>query len=388
MRKLTRVISNRRLTAESRMAIARSFAPEALWLEPAVDWRPSSRLSRKGFTMIELLVSIAIISLLVSLLLPAVQQARESARRIQCQNNVRNIGIALLQSTEAADRFPACGNFGLNGVNYHGWVVDILPWIEENDIANLWDKNLPRDAPGNLALTNLHISVLACPDDISATGGGDLSYIVNGGVGFTATYTDGTVDCPVDPSFTRVDFNGNGVVCPGAPALDGTPSDKAFFFKTGLFFNETWKLDITVRHHRFATVLDGLSQTAMLSENVRTGYNPDKSTGNWATNDPLLTSFYIGDPCQNADCSQGNVDYSRCNVGSAAINSGLFLPEGTSPRPNSFHVGGVYIGFGDGRVKFVSQSIDGGVYAAIVSPQGVQLRNSPLAQSIASDADY
>jgi len=335
--------------------------------------------NRFAITVVELLVSMAIISILVAVLIPAVQKTRGAARRLQCQNNLRNIGLALYQATDVTGRFPACGNFGHDGP-HHGWVIDALPWLDRNDVAVQWEKEQPIKSSGNLPLIDVHIPVLVCADDISVTGSGDLSYVVNGGVGFTVRYTDGTHDCPVDASWTRLDLNGNGVVCPGQPGSDGSPSDKDSFFKLGLFFNETWNWNITVRHHRFATVTDGLSQTAMLSENVRTGVNPARFTGNWATSNPYLTSFYIGNPCRSAACTLGNVDYGLANSQADSINSGLTQPEGTSPRPNSFHPGGVNMVFCDGRVQFLSQLISGHVYAALVSPQGTML-DGPLMQS-------
>ncbi len=340
---------------------------------------------RRGYSLIELLVSIGIISILVALIMPAVQQARAAARRTQCLNNTRNIALAVYNLTDSKDRFPACGYFA-QAVGQRSWVVDILPWIDQSIMFNEWDLEKSIADPANQAVAQRHLKLLTCPDDISVTGGGDLSYVVNGGVGFTVRWSDGTHDCPVVPSYSRIDLNGNGVVCSGTPNADGTPSDKDYFKAMGLFFNETWKWDVTIRHHRFASVLDGLSQTIMLTENVRTGADPANPNSNWASNNPYLTSFYIGNPCLNNRCDAGNVDYQRANSGQSAINSGLASPEGSSPVPNSFHTGGVSVAFGDGHVKFVSQSIDGGVYAALVSPQGQRLSDS--LQQVITAGDY
>jgi prepilin-type processing-associated H-X9-DG protein len=298
----------------------------------------------------------------------------------------------MLQVTEVNGRFPACGNFGRDqvtglGLGFHSWVVNVLPWIERNDIGSLWDMNKPASDPSNAALAQYFIAVLACPDDISVVHQGDLSYVVNGGVGFTAEI--GSVhDCPISTSEGKMDLNANSITCPVDPKTDGSPSDKEYFFDMGLFFNETWKWDVTVRHYTIAGVMDGMSNTVMLSENVRTGVDPATPGTNWASINPYLTSFYIGYPCTNGNCAQGNVDYNLANSGGAAINSGLTAPEGSSPRPNSFHAGGVHFGFADGRVKFVSQAINGRVYAAICSPRGSRLDKTPLKQEIASDADY
>jgi prepilin-type processing-associated H-X9-DG protein len=351
--------------------------------------------------MIELVVVMAILTLLIALAMPAIGRARLAARRSQCQNNLRNIGLAMLQATELADRFPAAGNFAKNpngqgSRSHHSWVIDVLPWLDQSNISSLWDKDKPIWDPVNQPLTQHHLAVLVCPDDISANGRrapfnvekGDLSYVVNGGAAFTIQYFTGVHDCPVAPNWQLIDFNGNGIVCPDNPADDGTPSDKDFFFRMGLFFLETWKWDVTIHHHRFGDVTDGMSNTIMLSENTRTGFDPAKPGQSWADPSPFLVSFYIGNPCNNNDCSDGFVDYSLANSGRAAINAGLSAAEGTSPYPSSFHDGGVNFVFGDGRVKFISQNINGMVYAALCSPQGSRLDGTPLAQGALSDAGY
>lgn len=344
------------------------------------------RQLRRGFTIIELLVTMGIIAILVSLLLPAVQQARTAALRTQCISHLRNVSLAVVNSTEQFDRFPASGSFGEKG-NHHNWVLDTLPWLDQKSIADRWNTDKRLTDPGNAALASIHIAVLTCPSDISVVGMGDLSFVVNGGVGFTSFFNS-VHDCPIDPGSNMLDLNGNGVACPPNDATDGTPSDKDYFFRLGLFFCETWKWNVSPpRHHRWATVLDGLSQTVLLSENIRTGYDPERPGTNWASPNPYLTSFFIGNPCANANCKSGNVDYKRANAGNSAINSGLASPEGTSPVPNSLHGGGVNMAYCDGHVSFMSQTIDGGVYAALVSPEGLRLNGTPLAQSAVS-VDY
>ena len=350
---------------------------------------------RGGYTVIELLVSIAVISILIALLLPAVQSARAAARRTQCKNNLRNIGLALVQVAETQGRFPASGNYGWNastssGQNHHTWVLDVLPYLEQASISDRWDKDRPITDPQNEPLMHSHVPVLTCPDDISVTGDGDLTYVVNGGIGFTVRYHNGVRDCPVDQDWKPLDLNGNGFACSSSnPNADGYPTDKDHFWKMGMFFLETWgDWEITRRHHRFGSVTDGLSNTILASENVRAGRDPSKANQTWANPNPYGHSFYIGNPCENADCSPGNVDYNRSNAGKHAINSGLASPEGSSPVPNAFHPGGVHMAFGDGRVQFISETISGPVYAALASPQGGRLSRTPLAQPIVGDGDY
>ncbi|MGH7134986.1 MAG: DUF1559 domain-containing protein [Pirellulales bacterium] len=133
-----------------------------------------------GFTLIELLISIGIIAMLMALLLPAVQQARESGRRNTCANNIRNLGLAVLAATEADRRFPASGYYHANSTSktYRApnWVCTILPRIERSDISVEWNRTADGADPSNQRLANIHIALLCCPDDPSLTGGGDLSY--------------------------------------------------------------------------------------------------------------------------------------------------------------------------------------------------------------------
>lgn len=347
-----------------------------------------SRKPRGGFSFVELIVVIAIIVTLASLGAPALSRSRQRARLLECSNNLRNVNLAMIQAADEMGRFPACGNFGKIGM-HHSWVLNVLPYLDQMVIYKDWNQDAGLNYPGNQTLAQTHVPVLTCPSDRSVdVEGGNLSFVVNGGVGFTAQIAS-VHDCPIDPQGRRLDMNGNGQTCIATGVLDGDPSDKDLFKKMGVFFNETWKWDISVRHHRMDSVVDGLSNTILLTENVRVGFDPaDPNVHNWASSNPYRTSFYIGNPCTNASCQSGTVDYSRCNTGSSAINSGVQGAEGASAVPNSFHDGGVNMAFGDGRVIFINEKLDGGVYAALVSPQGMLLDDTPLKQMIPSQGSY
>lgn len=351
---------------------------------------------RAGFTLVELLVVISIISMLMSMLLPAVMAARGTARKTQCQNNLRNVALATLSDTETKRRFPASGHFSVDGKKkQHSWVVTLLPSLERNDIASQWDFESPFDSPNNAALAKTRLPIVVCPDDdTSVSQGGDLSYVVNGGFGWTTGWP--TLDCPSSfhlnstPPLQPIDLNGDGVVCPVAQSMDAAPSDRTLFFRTGLFFLENWPVGTgTVRHHSPDSVFDGLSMTLMLTENVRAGYDP-YTQSNWACGEARRNSFFVSSyVCRDRRCSPGNVDYRKANdrTTGEAINSALDQAEGEAPWPSSYHVGGVNAAFADGHIKFLDEQIDGEVYAALVSPQG-SIVKGPLAQRVLGTSDY
>ncbi len=355
----------------------------------------ASRSNRSGFTLIELLVTISIIALLMALILPAIQSAREASRRVTCANHLRNVALAVLNETESQKRFPAAAYWGGPDKNnpgpHHNWVVDILPWIDRRDLADRWNMDELLTSPGNRQLADTHIAVLTCPSDISVNGAGDLSFAVNGGIG-ESTLLNNVQDCIVDPFNHVLDLNGNGLVCVAPGVDEGTPSDRTVFKYLGLFFNENWGFETgpgyqgTVRHHRPDSVTDGMSNTLLLAENVRTGYDPYAGGSNWSSADSRRTKVYFSHRiCASNVCSAGNVDLNRANSGDQSINSGKAAPEGEAPWPSSFHPGGVNVAFADGRVQFLSEGIDGRVYYSLFTPQGSRLQGTALDGGVSGD---
>jgi prepilin-type N-terminal cleavage/methylation domain-containing protein/prepilin-type processing-associated H-X9-DG protein len=361
--------------------------------------QPAPDRARTGFSLIELVVVMGIMGLLVALLLPAVQQSRETARRVQCLSQMRQIGMALVTHEEQTKRFPALGNYSATGPEiYHSWVVAILPGIDQGVIYNQWDFDQPHDdvvnsSNGQLARTPLPI--LACPSDVTAAAGqANQSYVVNAGIGWTEP-----VDCPFTISSisgggiarVRIDLSGDGIAC---PSTVGQEADRRLLKALGLFFAENWPAGSgTVRHHSFTSITDGASNTLMLAENVRAGFDPAFNT-TWASADVERQSFIIsGHACENFSCAPGGVNYARTNDRSTvpwslqAINSSLTQPEGEAPWPSSYHQGGVNVAFCDGRARFLSENVSGEVYAAIVSPQGASL-TAALKQQIVSGSEF
>src|SRR4051812_47067363 len=108
---------------------------------------PRKTSVRRGFTLIELLVVIAIIAILIGLLVPAVQKVREAAAMTQCRNNLHQIGVAVHNYYGNYKHFPASSVYRKNAAGtwdyYETWAIDILPYIEQENLYKLWDPNQP-----------------------------------------------------------------------------------------------------------------------------------------------------------------------------------------------------------------------------------------------------
>jgi prepilin-type processing-associated H-X9-DG protein/prepilin-type N-terminal cleavage/methylation domain-containing protein len=122
---------------------------------------------RCAFTVIELLVAIAIFGALIGLLLPALMATRESARRQQCANNLREIGAAIQRHHDTVRELPEAWKSTADGISGYGWAVALLPYLERSDLSKCIDSTAPLTAPQNDVPRQTDLPMMRCPSDIS-----------------------------------------------------------------------------------------------------------------------------------------------------------------------------------------------------------------------------
>jgi prepilin-type N-terminal cleavage/methylation domain-containing protein/prepilin-type processing-associated H-X9-DG protein len=310
----------------------------------STQWRPRSHSSR-AFTLVELLVVIAIIGILVALLLPAVQAAREAARRTQCINNFKQVGVATHSYHTAKKYFPtgidmithtypctlpAAHPRLKSGVFGWGWGTFILPYLEENTLHdsikfyNVRDADIIRPI-SNFRAGGARVNAFICPSDtrgyelISAVGGAQYA---NGAPeeDFGKTNMAGVADsrdwtCDENKSYPRVDAD-------------------------GVMF-QTSKLPV-------AKITDGTSKTLMIGEVVG-GLASSNFGFYWLTWNVLHTANGIN--------LASKIEPQRAN----SVDEGSFA---------SFHPGGCHFLFCDGHATFVSEDISQDVLTALTTRAG------------------
>ena len=377
----------------------------------------TSRPKRRGFTLIELLVVISIIATLMSLLLPAIQNAREAARRTQCLNNQRNIAVAMTGwATAHANQLPAFGYFievaGLMGPQpQRSWVVELLPYLDQQPLFDRWDKTSALNSPvgptgilnpntvaigGTNPLCVFSIPSLACPDDESAfhrTGG--LSYVVNAG------FSD-SIGSRGDHNLDAITLNNPEAIAlnwmPGIGGID--TQDQAITKSTGVFWskNESTTFQPSQPSANLGRIYDGVTNTLMIGENLSAGFDsesdligPDDFSTTWASpshkscafmapivlsSAPNPTPSLVFDAAPGYDVVLTGLD----NIGPFP-NDGIAGPEGERPFLSSLHPGVVVVGFCDGSVKPLNDGIDKSVYLRLMTPSGTLQKSGFTAES-------
>ena len=331
------------------------------------------RYQKRGFTLVELLVVIAIIGILVGLLLPAVQAAREAARRMQCQNNLKQLGLSFHNYESAYKRF--IGGVGPYGCCWGTWQVGILPFMEQSNLSNNYVNYGGSDSGSgqryghatNRPVTSARVPTLTCPSDTpnapigaSATLSAITSH--NYGVNYGNTsFLQGTLNpgTPNQVLFLGAPFN----IYPGSPGDDG-PVNAAQALTWTRFYGKPVPL---------SAITDGTSNTLMASE-VLQGRGTDLRGFSWWGNATGFVTLMPPNSTLPDVVTGGNCTSTLTNPRMPCTTTA------TPARPRmmgarSLHTGGVNTTRCDGSVGFISDSIDFVAWNALGTAAGGEIAN-------------
>jgi prepilin-type N-terminal cleavage/methylation domain-containing protein/prepilin-type processing-associated H-X9-DG protein len=347
-----------------------------------------------GFTLIELLVAVAVMAILVALLLPAVQQAREAARRAQCRNNLKQIGLALHNYHDSMNLLPPATIMGSSACPTCAYpntaacaacpgpvfrkgpaTVFLLPYLDQATIYNAINFIAPDiEAPlqcisgTNSPIARTTIRTYVCPsDDYSGfdwNGFGRINYITSvGPYSMAASHGNWVQQCACDMTGKVATTNATSLT----NYTESTPPGGSVPLKTntgsngspGAFGNISWNMKTgapTGGCSNFNQFSDGLSNTIFVGE-TRPSCNSNARIG-W---------YFTANGCGNGSTAIP-INWDTCKQssnGNSEMNCNAFCSGNTNSGFKSAHVGGCNFLFGDGRVVFLSQSIDMWIYAEL-----------------------
>jgi prepilin-type N-terminal cleavage/methylation domain-containing protein len=370
---------------------------------------PASK--RRGFTLIELLVVISIIATLAALLLPAIQQARETARRTQCLNNMRNIGIAAqafasaqngkippLVSNQTMQYFIASTSTQSGDIRVP-WAVSLFPYLEQTALyERLLEKNSAKPADP------IALAILNCPNDPNRTSAANLTFAANAGYTTHDSWNDADAPAAMSPFLYahRIDNY-------TFPNITGNPDNAELINSTGLFFpsivdpaNSVTAKPITIDQ---VSSGDGTTQTLMFTENLQADSWISTNIKSYSVMVPINAGTQVTNAAkgvfatyatnvQGIGPSAGTKDFALRLEANNSATFALTLPgtndgrinknvsgatEGQAPRPSSLHAGVVNVFFAGGNGRTVSQDISDRVYAELYSWNGKRFGQPILA---------